>query len=151
MTNEKLNERINELFAETKAGRLPRAERFKAVEQLTDEYIAANNERPDATYLDRLASLCLHEELTDDTPWKTRNTEYPIHSDRQQREIEENETPGDMPVPGKPVRRKRSDYENTIANKAKTRNEQRRKTYREFTKAQPVTRWNIYTGEIYAD
>jgi len=141
MTNEQLNERINGLFAETKAGRLPRAERFKAIEQLTDEYIAANNERPDVAYLDRLASLCLHEELTDDTPWKTRNTEYPIHSDRQREEIEKNEA-SDKGLAYVGVkndgRRKRSDYDNTTVNKAKSWNEERRRTYREFTKVQPV-------------
>jgi hypothetical protein len=145
-----MNARIDELWAQTKAGNLPREERFKAIEQLTDEYIEATGNRPDPDQLDRLASLCLYEELSDDTPWKTQNTEYPIHSARQQEEIEKNEV--NMAPPdksGKPTRRKRSDYENTVANKAKALSKERRQKYREFTKTQPIMCWNMHTGEIF--
>ncbi|MDF1510790.1 hypothetical protein PZE06_21890 [Robertmurraya sp. DFI.2.37] len=86
-----LNERIDELYAQTKAGNLPREHRFLAIEALTDEYVAATGKRPEREQLDRLATLCLYEEVTDDTPWKTRNTERPIHSERQRRTIEDNE------------------------------------------------------------
>lgn len=151
MNSEKFNERVNELWAQTKAGNLTRQARFKAIEALTEEYYAANGKMPDAGELDRLSSLCLYEELTDDTPWKTRNTEYPIHSEEQQRVIEKNESMVNPPDgAGKPTRRKRSDYENTVANKAKSRNIERKKAYREFTKVQPVKHWNMYTGEIYS-
>lgn len=150
MTNEELNARINELWAATKRGELPRQARFAAIEQLTEEYIAETGKRPEPEQLDRLASLCLYEELTDDTPWKTKNTEYPIHSTRQREEIEKHEVNTAPPEQGgKHTRRKRSDYENTVANKAKSRNAERRKKYREFTKVQPVKRWNMYTGEVY--
>ncbi len=150
MTNEELNARINELWAATKRGELPRQARFAAIEQLTEEYIEATGKRPEPEQLDRLASLCLHEELTDSTPWKTQNTEYPIHSARQREEIEKHEANTTPPESSrKPVRRKRSNYENTVVNKAKSRNKERRRTYREFTKVQPVKRWNMYTGEIY--
>jgi hypothetical protein len=91
MTNEELNARINELWTATKRGELPRQARFAAIEQLTEEYIAATGRRPDPAMLDRLATLCLYEEVTDATPWKTRNTERPIHSERQRRTIEEHE------------------------------------------------------------
>lgn len=151
MNNAQFNERVNELWAQTKAGNLPRPSRFGAIEALTEEYYAANGKMPDAGALDRLATLCLYEEVTDDTPWKTQNTEYPIHSEEQQKVIEKNEamiTPPDGA--GKPTRRKRSDYENTVANKVKSRNIERKKAYREFTKVQPVKHWNAQTGEIYS-
>ncbi|MDQ0154931.1 hypothetical protein [Robertmurraya andreesenii] len=92
-----LNERIDELWTQTKAGNLPREQRFKAIEALTDEYVVTVGQRPDHTQLDRLATLCLYEEVTDATPWKTRNTERPIHSDRQRRTIEDNEA-GSSPL-----------------------------------------------------
>ncbi|MEK5323354.1 hypothetical protein [Aeribacillus sp. FSL M8-0254] len=120
MNFEQFNERINELWAQTKAGKLTRAERFAAIERLTDEYIAATGCRPDPAQLDRLATLCLYEEVSDSTPWKTRNTEYPVHSDRQREEIERHEV-GMAPLEyvasdgrkhEKPTRRKRSKAEN---------------------------------------
>lgn len=150
MNKDDFGEAINDLWAQTKTGKLPRDERFKAVEKLTDEYIASTGERPEPEALDRLATLCLFEEVTDATPWKTKNTEYPVHSPRQQEEIEKNEANCAPPPAGrKPTRRKRSDFENTVVNKTKTRNEERRKAYRDFTKVQPVRHWNMYTGEIY--
>jgi len=120
MNFEQFNARINELWTQTKAGKLPRAERFAAIERLTDEYIAATGRRPDPAQLDRLATLCLYEEVSDSTPWKTRNTEYPVHSDRQREEIERHEV-GMAPLEyvasdgrkhEKPTRRKRSKAEN---------------------------------------
>ena len=139
MTNEQFNARIDELWTQTKAGLLPREARFGAIEALTDEYIAQMGKRPEPAQLDRLATLCLYEEVTDATPWKTQNTEYPIHSARQQETIEKNEAFMEPPdKSGKPMRRKRSDYENTVANRAKSTNAARRAKYREFTRVQPV-------------
>jgi hypothetical protein len=157
MNFEQFNARINDLWTQTKAGKLPRADRFAAIERLTDEYIAVTGRRPDPAQLDRLATLCLYEEVSDSTPWKTRNTEYPVHSDRQREEIEKHEV-GEKPIKylandgrkrEKPTRRKRSDYENTVVNrKAIARNAERKRKYREFTKVQPVTVWYISTNGL---
>ncbi len=151
MNNEQLNEQIDALWAQTKAGNLPREQRFEAIERLTEEYIVANGKRPDTEDLDRLASLCLYEELTDDTPWKTQNTEYPIHSEEQRIQIEKNEV--GMKALGlvdsnrrqisEGKRRKRSDYENSKANKVRSRNLERKRKYRDFTKPQPVIIYKI--------
>jgi hypothetical protein len=142
MNIEQFNEAIDALWTETKAGLLPREMRFKVIEELTDNYIETSGNLPDTAQLDRLATLCLYEEVTDSTPWKTRNNEYPIHSDRQQEEIEKNEVNvGNVHsvTRDKPVRRKRSDYENHFVNKkAQSDNAERNKKYREFTKIQPV-------------
>jgi hypothetical protein len=151
MNNIELSNKINELWTKTKAGELPRSERFEAIERLTEEYIEITGKRPDSQYLDRLATLCLHEELTDATPYKVRNTEYPIHSDRQREEIEKNEAMFvhvEAKKNERQTRRKRSDYENTVVDR-KAMNAERKQKYREFTKVQPVVRWNIVTGEIY--
>lgn len=83
MTNEELNARINALWAATKRGELPRQARFAAIEQLTDEYIEATGKRPEPKALDRLATLCLYEEVTDDDRMKSRNNEHPILSNQQ--------------------------------------------------------------------
>ncbi|MDQ0270747.1 hypothetical protein [Cytobacillus purgationiresistens] len=146
MNNEQFNDKINELWAQTKAGNLPRPSRFEAIEALTEEYFAARGKMPEAGALDRLATLCLYEELSDDTPWKSRSNEYPINSDRQQEEIEKNEVGmqalgyvnNDGKKPQSAGRRKRTDYENTKANRSRSRNAERRRRYREFTKVQPV-------------
>jgi hypothetical protein len=80
MNSTQFNERINELWSLTKTGKLPRVERFKAVEDLTDEYINARGKRPEPAQLDRLATLCLYEEVTDPFPDKMARDEYPIMS-----------------------------------------------------------------------
>ncbi|MDH5159840.1 hypothetical protein [Heyndrickxia oleronia] len=78
-----INERIDELWTQTKRNKLPREQRFKAIEALTDEYIAVTGKRPEPAALDRLATLCLYEEVTDSDRMKSRNNEHPILSDDQ--------------------------------------------------------------------
>ncbi|AZU61054.1 hypothetical protein [Neobacillus mesonae] len=151
MNTTQFNAKIDELWAATKRGELPRAARFEAIERLTNEYIAATGKRPEPAQLDRLATLCLYEEVTDATPWKTKNTEYPIHSEEQRNQIEKNEARfehADGNKFRKPVRRKRSDYENTVIDR-RAMNAERKRKYRDFTKVQPVVRWDMNTGEIY--
>lgn len=84
MTNEELNARIDELWKRTKAGKLPRKQRFVAVEELTEEYYRATGKQPDWKALDKLATLCLYEEVTDPHPDKMTRDEYPIMSDTQE-------------------------------------------------------------------
>lgn len=86
MNFEQFSERINDLWTQTKAGKLSRADRFAAIERLTDEYIDATGRRPDPAHLDRLATLCLYEEITDPHPDKMARDEYPIMSDTQEEE-----------------------------------------------------------------
>lgn len=91
-----INERINDLWAQTKAGNLPREQRFRAIEQLTDAYYQASGKLPDTAALDRLATLCLYEEVTDSRSNKMKAQKQPIMSDNQYRRRTE----------GKHVRRK---------------------------------------------
>lgn len=84
MTPIEFNAKIDELWTQTKAGQLPREERFVAIERLTYEYITATGKRPEPAQLDRLATLCLYEEVTDGRLNKMEVEEHPILSDRQQ-------------------------------------------------------------------
>lgn len=89
MTNEELNARINELWTATKRGELPRQARFDAIERLTDEYIEATDRRLDPAMLDRLATLCLYEEVTDNRSNKMKTEDLPIMSGNQYRRRKE--------------------------------------------------------------
>lgn len=88
MTNAELNAKIDELWAQTKAGNLPRefngqSPRFAAIERLTDDYITATGKRPEPAQLDKLATLCLYEEVTDPNEHKMLHEPEPVLSDRQ--------------------------------------------------------------------
>lgn len=80
---------INDLWARTKRGELSREERFKEIEKITDEYIAETGERPEPSALDRLATLCLYEEMTDSRSNKMRAEESPVMSSNQYRRRKE--------------------------------------------------------------
>jgi hypothetical protein len=103
--------------------------------------------------LERLADLCLYEELTDENIHKVAHTEYPFLSEHQfdrrdNRESSVGEAIDNSAADGgkhyKPTRRTRSDYENSfIDKKARIRNKERKKAYHDFTKVQPVTTYRI--------
>lgn len=88
-----LNAKIDELWANTKAGKMPRQERFVAIEELTEEYIRITGKRPEPAQLDRLATLCLYEEVTDNDLHKSRNQEFPFQSERQEERREAQNKP----------------------------------------------------------
>ena len=140
MNNEQFNECINELWAQTKAGKLPRADRFAAIERLTDEYIAATGRRPDPAQLDRLATLCLYDEISDNTPYRIKNTEYPIMGDRLFNERSAKNVPlkstdyeQERKLTGS--RRKRHKSENAYIDRTvKAKNKERRKRYNDFVR-----------------
>jgi hypothetical protein len=125
----KLKTLIDDLFARAKRGEpelADRSKRMKLIEDLTEAYVTQTGERPDPTQLDRLATLILREELTDATPWKTRNTEYPITSDRQEEEYAKKRVPLSAAIDrgvdgdshGLPTRRKRSKAENAYMDRS---------------------------------
>lgn len=160
MNNAQFNEKINELWAQTKAGNLPRPLRFETIEALTEEYYAANGKMPDAGVLDRLATLCLYEEVTDPHPDKMARDEYPIMSDDQYarrtegKHVKKGAFPkGEVSLGAisnygtdnhdhkPPIRAKRTVAEYLHVDYAnKSRNKERQRKYREFTKVQPVVR-----------
>lgn len=143
-----LHENITELQRATKRGEMPRELRMVKIEELTEDYYAKTGEMPDVTALERLADLCLYEELTDPNIHKVAHTEYPFLSEHQfdRRDNRESvvgdaidNSASDGRKHTKPTRRSRSEYENSFVDKkAKIRNKERKKTYHEFTKVQPV-------------
>jgi hypothetical protein len=99
--------------------------------------------------LNRLADVLLHDKLFNPSLTKMQDEEYPILSERQfdRRDNMEFSTEGDRMNQNasdrrehlKPTRRNRSDYENNyVDQRTKTRNAERKKQYKEFTKVQPV-------------
>lgn len=143
-----LHEDITKLQAATKRGEFPRAARIFWIDVLTEKYYHDTGEMPDEATLERLADLILHEELTDPSPDKMTNEEYPFMSEHQfdrrdRRESSVGEAIDNSSADGrnhlKPTKRSRTDYENrTVDRKAKIRNKERKKAYNDFTKVQPV-------------
>lgn len=99
---EDLKEAIVNMRKETKAGRMCRADRLKAIRETADRYVLAHNTqfeeertnaqihgreipyRPyDSGLLEQLANLALYEEITDNTAHKSRHNEYPFLSETQ--------------------------------------------------------------------
>ncbi|MGI2827875.1 hypothetical protein ACRS6Z_19660 [Bacillus cytotoxicus] len=143
-----------DLHSEAISNREVRAEEIKS---LTDAYVGTIGERPEAKQLERLADLMLYEELHDTHPDKVAREEYPIMSDHQLSRRHSGEV--SMKVAEEygvdrrnykpPVRRKRTRKETwQIDRDAKSRNEERRRVYREFTRVQAVSAYyseNIVT------
>ena len=85
MTNQQFAQEIDELYAKAKRGELEdRQARMDEIEALTERYFAANGEMPDYRLLDRLATLCLREEISDSPPDKMTREESPIMSGIQE-------------------------------------------------------------------
>lgn len=125
--------------------------RAKEIKLLTDAYVGTVGERPEPKQLERLADLLLYEELHDTHPDKMTLAEYPIMSDHQLSRRHSGEVSmkvaeeygSDKRCYKPPVRRKRTRKETwEIDREAKSRNEERRKAYREFTRVQAVKVYN---------
>jgi hypothetical protein len=144
----RLHVTITDLQQATKNGVLTRERRLEYIEAVTEEYFRLTGEWPDAVALERLADLCLYEELTDNNEHKISQTEYPFLSERQfdrrdSREVKSafgmDGNAADGQKHGRPTRRERTGYENRFVDKkAKIRNAERKRNYNEFTKVQPV-------------
>jgi hypothetical protein len=136
----------------------PNGLRLEKIEALTEDYFAKTGEMPDAVSLERMANLCIYEELADTNPDKITQEEFPIMSDtqlarRREGKHRKSEANYRIEVPfglaenygidggnyNQPLRRQRSERENRFVDKeAKIRNKQRKEAYDEFTKVQPV-------------
>lgn len=152
-----LHEGITQLQQATKCGEMPREVRLGRINALTEEYWQATGEWPDAVTLERLANLCLYEELTDTDEHKVSRNEYPILSETQiarrqeGKHVRNSGLKGEVPIKAAdsigadgrnysmPKRRERNTRENRFIDKeAKIRNKERKQRYHEFTKVQPV-------------
>lgn len=125
--------------------------RAEEIKSLTDAYVGRVGERPEPKQLERLADLLLYEELSNTHPDKMTREEYPIMSDyqlsrRHSREVSmkvAEEYGVDRRNYKPPFRRKRTRKETwRIDREAKSRKEERRKMYREFTRVEEVRVYN---------
>jgi hypothetical protein len=144
------NDVIDDLRRRTKADELPRDVRIAEIDRVTEEWFRETGEMPDAKQLERLADLILHEELTDGSNEILSDTQI---ARRQEGKHSRKTSNPKIEVPfkmaenlgtdsrnyNKPIRRERSLRENEHIDKAaKSRNDERHKRYKEFTKVQPV-------------
>jgi len=152
---ESINKSADDLHANTLANRQLR---MQIVEDLTEQYFEAAGDWPDGKTLEKLTDAILSEELTDMHPDKITRAEYPFMSDWQLDARHENEYSealgeahgSDGRKHSQPTRRTRTGREHFAVNKrTKSRNAERKRKYREFTKVQPViTRWITEDGEL---
>lgn len=120
ITNEYVHNAINDQFTQYKRNKTSRADRMAFVTGITEQYFAEHDRMPPHTLLDRMATLILQDELTDDTPWKSQNNEYHIQSEREELDYYKGLTARGVPETiaangvdmRTPTRRKRSPSEN---------------------------------------
>lgn len=153
------NDVIDGIKRRTKAGELPREARIAEIDRATEEWFAQTGKMPDAKQLERLADLILHEELTDPDIHKVAHNDYPFLSEyqfdrRDSRESAVGEAIDNSAADGrkhlKPTRKQRTPYENNyIDRKAKIRNDERKRAYKEFTKVQPVVTFT--NGGVFSE
>lgn len=164
----------------TVSGELELGDRIDVIRDISDRYAYKHAELNDAMrlatvgreapfnpmdsrLLSQLSDLILHEDLTDATAWKSRQSEYPFLSELQfarrrdgvhQRKneggsgevaFEQTET---VANDGKdyrvPLRRKRSYTENLLVDmNARSRNKERQKAYDAFVAVQPVITYKL--------
>lgn len=169
---EELKAAIEDIRRRTLADELPLDQRIAEVREVSDRYALAHSRTfdeempfnpPDCFLLEQLANLLLHEDLTDSTAWKSRQSEYPFLSEIQlarrrdgvhQRKNEggsgevhlnaANYRASDGRDHGIPRRKFRSNNDNIkIDEEKRSRNAERRRKYEEFTKVQPVITYKM--------
>lgn len=83
--NTEMHRHIDDLFTTAKLLDTSRQDRLQSSDALVEAYVIHTDKRPDGTALGRLATLILRDELTDPTPYKTQNTEYPFESEHKKK------------------------------------------------------------------
>jgi transcriptional regulator with XRE-family HTH domain len=146
------NDVIDDIRRKTKAGELPREARIAEIDRATEDWFARTGKMPDAKQLEALADLILHEELTDGSNEILSDTQIARRQEGKHARKTDNpkievpfkiaENVGvDKRNYNKPIRRERSQRENEHVDKsAKIRNDERRNSYKEFTKVQPIVK-----------
>lgn len=169
-----------------------RTQRMELIRLVMDEYVLAHAEITQAALdkwydsgkkgerlataplnhalIDRLTDAVLDEELSDNTAWKSRHSEYPFLSEAQlsrrtdgvnQRKYEAGV--GEVPLVAavtygtdgrnyaSPKRRERSDNENLFIDEGiRVANKERKARYAEFTGVQPVKSYTLTPEELEA-
>ncbi|GAF23270.1 hypothetical protein JCM19047_3076 [Bacillus sp. JCM 19047] len=83
MTEQYLLDRMEDLKIHAKTGAMSRPGRFKEIEKLIEAYYDQHEKVPPSYMLEKLASLCLHEELSNRNSHKMAHECFPILTDHQ--------------------------------------------------------------------
>lgn len=150
-TLESIINEANEIIEQTKKGELDREPRMARLTELCDDLALTAEEyrNKDAIYalIERLTNALLHEELTDPTPWKSQQSEYPVYSESMLGARSWKDVPQDLASEygtdkknyAKPTRRKRNKSELAFADRnVKSRERARKASYRAFIKGEDV-------------
>lgn len=152
---DEIEEIAEQVAAEKFAGTLAdRDYRKQQIDALIEDHFAETGAMPDDTQIERLTDALLCEELTDSTPYKIANTEYPFMNERmfdERAAKNASEVAVDHEQERKITgsRRQRSPYENALSDrKAKAQNKERRRRYNDFVsgKTDGMFTVNISTG-----
>src|SRR5690606_24145152 len=100
--HERITELFNEYYAAPKDDKPTPAERIEAADEIIEDYIEEDGERPPNSILSRLATDILLDTLTDSHPDKMSRDEYPIMSKGQRKRRKE--------IPSKNVYYYREDF-----------------------------------------
>ncbi|OIN67407.1 hypothetical protein BLD48_05825 [Exiguobacterium sp. KRL4] len=141
----------NEIIEQTKKGELDRGPRMDRLTELCDDLALTAEEyrNKDNIYalIERLTNALLHEELTDPTPWKSQQSEYPVYSENMLDKKSQKNVPQELASEygmdrknhGRPVRRKRTKSELAFADRTvKSRERARKASYRAFVQGEDV-------------
>jgi hypothetical protein len=146
------NEIIDDIKRRTKAGELPREVRIAVIDEAVEAWFRETGEIPDGKQLEKLADLILYEELTSTIKTKMQDLDYSFMSDRMEQTRKGGEASFKLSeergVDGgnykQPARRNLATHEAIYVDKrAKSRNTERKRSYNEFTKVQPVQTYHI--------
>lgn len=83
MTEEILLERIETLKKRAATGEESRQKRFEEIDHILNAYYMVNDELPPCYLLEKLTSLCLLEELSNQNSYKMKHENFPILTDHQ--------------------------------------------------------------------
>lgn len=89
---ERMTDRVNDLQALVRSGEVKTEEIIEEIQDIIDTYVDILGKRPDGTELTRMATLILHEDLSDKRSNKMSVEEFPVMSDDQLRVRYERET-----------------------------------------------------------
>lgn len=100
-TNQSIHAELTAEFKRFKRERTSIEERIAFVNEITERYFEENGEMPAHGVLERLGTLLMQEESSDNKSNKTRTEEFPVLSDNQYRRRTEGRHKGRLSTDGK--------------------------------------------------
>lgn len=101
ITNQSIHTELTAEFKRFKREKTSVADRIAFVTDITERYFAENGEMPAHGVLERLGTLLMQEDSSDNKSNKTRTEEFPVLSDNQYRRRTEGRHKGRLSADGK--------------------------------------------------